>query len=144
MYYIYAVMMMFIYVGYILLNNHRMKLSEVWISKDRLTPEDIHTITQLGTWSTQLEVALLVLCIGLGIVCLIKNQHDKRSLKHYFIANGGLIAGMTTISLVLYWVTSIDLYDLLHPIIYLLFALSIVLAYMFWAFILGRFKHGLF
>lgn len=117
MVYIYLALMGLIYGGYVWLFNYRMSMSEVWLSKSIITPEDSAMIGQLGRWSESLEVIFVLLFVGMMVYCFFKRKAERNIFKKFLLVNVALVVGIVVFSFIFNQVTSISFMNLVLPLI---------------------------
>lgn len=117
MFYIYLVLMSVIYGAYVWLFHYRMSMSEVWLSKSTLTPEDSAMISQLGKWSEMLDILFLPIFIGMGLFCFYKRRSDRKIVKKFIAVNAILALGVVVFSIIFNQITSLPFMNLVLPII---------------------------
>lgn len=116
MVYVYLALMGLTYGGYVWLTNYRMSMSEVWLSKSILTPDDSAMIGQLGRWSESLEVIFILLFVGMMIYCFFKRKTEPNIFKKFILVNVVLVVGIVFFSFIINQVTSLPLLNLVLPL----------------------------
>lgn len=132
-FYIYFLLMVLVYGGYVLLFNYRMSLSEVWLSKSALnilTADDIATMAQLGKWSEALELFFIILFVLMSIFCFLKKKVEKNILLKFLVANIFLSIGILVASMIISTITPLLIMDLLLPLINLLSVIILMSIYI--------------
>lgn len=116
MVYVYLALMSLTYGGYVWLTNYRMSMSEVWLSKSILTPDDSAMIGQLGRWSEILEVIFVLLFVAMMIYCFFKRKTESNIFKKFILVNVVLVVGIVLFSFIINQVTSLPLLNLVLPL----------------------------
>lgn len=117
MIYVYLALMCLTYGGYVWLFHYRISMSEVWMSKSILTPEDSAMIGQLGRWSENLEVIFILLFLAMMIYCFFKRKTERNIFKKFLLVNIVLVVGIVVFSFVVNHVTSLSFFNLVLPLI---------------------------
>ncbi|WP_404447900.1 hypothetical protein LG307_02940 [Sutcliffiella horikoshii] len=117
MLYIYLTLMSLIYGAYVWLFHYRMSMSEVWLSKSILTPEDSAMISQLGKWSEMLDILFLLIFIGMGLFCFYKRRSDNKIVRKFIAVNVILTLGVVVFSIIYNQITSLPFMNLVLPLI---------------------------
>ena len=117
MIYVYLALMCLTYGGYVWLFHYRISMSEVWMSKSILTPEDSAMIGQLGRWSENLEVIFILLFLAMMIYCFFKRKTERNIVKKFLLVNVVFVLGIVVFSFVVNHVTSLSFFNLVLPLI---------------------------
>ncbi|MGD6777969.1 hypothetical protein [Sutcliffiella horikoshii] len=117
MVYVYLALMGLTYGGYVWLFTYRMSMSEVWLSKSILSPEDSAIIGQLGRWSESLEVIFVLLFVGMMIYCFFKRKTERNIFKKFLLVNVVFVLGIVVFSFIVNQVTSLPIMNLVLPLI---------------------------
>lgn len=96
--------------------HYRISMSEVWMSKSILTPEDSAMIGQLGRWSENLEVIFVLLFVAMMIYCFFKRKTESNIVKKFLLVNVVLVVGIVFFSFIINQVTSLPLLNLVLPL----------------------------
>lgn len=105
-------------------------MSEVWLSKSSLTPEDSAVIGQLGKWSEALEISFLLLFVGMVVFCFLKRRSDRFIVRRFLAANAILALGIVVFSLIVNQVTSLNFMNLVLPLINLIGTVILLSIYL--------------
>lgn len=127
--YIYPMLMLVFYLGYILLERYRLSKSEFWISQKNITQEDIQSISHLGTWTYIFEVIFLALFIIGASIILFFYRKNTQVLRRFLLVNISLFITLLVISYTLSFLTTLPFGNLTQPLITPIFLLGILLIY---------------
>ncbi|GAA0458388.1 hypothetical protein [Alkalibacillus silvisoli] len=119
LFYIYFLFMLLFYLGYTLLWNHRMNMSEHWQSVNNFREEDMETLTRLANWTEVFELAFVILFISMSIFYFYKYRKDKNNIlivKQYLFVHLFLLIIIVTSSFILARVTPLLIGNLLVPL----------------------------
>lgn len=132
MFYVYSFLMVLFYMGYIFLDNHRLNKSELWLSKNSLTAEDVESINRVGMWTSSFEFLFIILFITMSILCLIKNREDKKILKQFLSVNILLFIGVVALGCLIFLVTPLPIGNIMQPLFIPTFIFGGLLLYLLW------------
>lgn len=141
----YFFLMLLFYSGYLLVDNHRLSQSELWLSKSSLTAEDVASITQVGRWASNFEVMFIVLFMAMSILCFMRNRKDSKVLKQFLVVNMFLFIGVVALGCLIYFIKPLRAYlpstligNMLQPLFIPIYISGGLLIYMLWKLIKRR------
>jgi len=125
---VYIGLMLLVYLGYILLDNSRLKQSEQWINANNLTQRNIQSIEQLGFWASILEVAFLGLLV-LATFLLFQYRKNGKILVHFITLHLCLFTAVFLIGYISSFFLIAPLGNLTQPLILSTFLLMLIVIY---------------
>lgn len=133
--YLWYLLMFFVYFGYVFLVNYQLNMSEIWLSKNGLTIEEVERINQLGMWINTFELTFIILFAIKSIFHIVKyrkNKKEKKVVKQFIMINIILFVVIVGLSFVLTRFADIPIGNLLLPLFLPSIIFIALLTYMIW------------
>lgn len=137
--YLWYLLMFFVYFGYVFLVNYQLNMSEIWLSKNGLTIEEVERINQLGMWINTFELTFIILFAIKSIFHIVKyrkNKKEKKVVKQFIMINIILFVVIVGLSFVLTRFADIPIGNLLLPLFLPSIIFIALLTYMIWGLML--------